>query len=139
MSDCCNNPQVTSAKTAVCPVNGRTYKHIAQKTLLHQISKPWQKDLHKDYYYCSDADCDVVYFSNQGDIIGRDDIRPANSHQSSDATATVCYCFDVSTADIRSESSKIQIRNYIIEQTKNHICECSIRNPSGCCCLKDIK
>ena len=139
MSDCCNNQLVKPTKTAVCPVNGRTYKHIAQKTLLHQISKPWQKDLHKDYYYCSDPDCDVVYFSYAGDILGHADMRSSSAHESSAAAATVCYCFDVSTTDIRSEPAKTQIRNYIIEQTKNHVCECSVRNPSGCCCLKDLK
>ena len=139
MSDCCNNEVVKPAKTAICPVNGQAYKSIARKTLLHQVSKPWQRNLNQDYYYCSDPDCDVIYFSNQGDVLVSDDMRQSHSRESTGAEASVCYCFDVTSADIRSEASKNRIRNYIIEQTKKQLCECSVRNPSGSCCLKDIK
>ncbi|MDH5471616.1 MAG: hypothetical protein OEY87_02180 [Gammaproteobacteria bacterium] len=139
MSDCCKPEYVVPSKKAICPVNGHAYNRIQLKTVLHQIRKPWQKDLDDHYYFCTDANCDVVYFSQSGHLLRKPDIRAGSSYESSDLYATICYCFDVSAADVASEQSMEMIRHYIIEQTKNNLCECSIRNPSGQCCLRNFK
>ena len=141
MSDCCSHSGsfTHNGQQAVCPVNGRPYKQIGIMTLLHQLRKPWNKDLKGDYYYCSDPDCDVVYFNQQGETFKRTDLRSSQNELIAEKSSFICYCFDVSEDDVCSAESRQQIKDYIIEQTAKNLCACSIRHPSGRCCLKDFK
>jgi hypothetical protein len=53
----------------------------------------------------------------------------------------VCYCFDISMADIeaaRKENDGDACRQFVIQQTKASTCDCETRNPSGKCCLGDF-
>lgn len=139
MSGCCDGQNQKSAKTAVCPLNDQIYKRVSIKTLLHQLHKPWRKKLTGDYYYCDDPECEVIYFNQSGQVFNKDDVRFPECDLSPGQAALVCYCFDVSIADLQSDQDKAVIREFIIEQTANHHCECEVRNPSGTCCLKDFK
>ncbi|MDH5765127.1 MAG: hypothetical protein OEZ38_03845 [Gammaproteobacteria bacterium] len=138
MTDCCDQNVSRSEKTAICPVNGQLYPSIDIRTVLHQIARPWQKSLEGDYFFCADLNCDVVYFNQQGQTFHRSDLRK-NRAQISDLAESICYCFDVAAEDITSEKLKEDIRQFIIEQTRNNMCACSVQNPSGKCCLKDFK
>ncbi|MBL6999423.1 MAG: hypothetical protein ISR73_06140 [Gammaproteobacteria bacterium] len=138
MSDCCSSSCTTQTplKKLPCPVNGDSYKAVPLKTILHHISQPWAwagKD--QAYYFCDDADCDVVYFGADGTTISRSALRTTVGIKDRSADATLCYCFGVSRADARANP---QIRAYVTEQTKHKMCDCEIRNPSGKCCLKDF-
>ena len=140
MSDCCSSDLgIQNRQQAICPVNGRSYKSVEFRTLLHQLKKPWKKELKGLYYYCSDPDCDVVYFNQAGQTFNREDLRDNQNVPALEKSPFVCYCFDVSEDDIRSVESRALIKTYIIEQTAKNLCACSIRNPSGHCCLKDLK
>ena len=48
MSDCCHSGCDTgySSRTHRCPVNGRAYKPVGLKTILHHIKAPWNCDYH---------------------------------------------------------------------------------------------
>lgn len=139
MSDCCSYSSADKSQQAICPVNGRSYRSIEFRTLLHQLRKPWKKHLKGIYYYCSDPDCDVVYFNQLGETFKRSDLRSGQNELTPEKSPYICYCFDVSDDDICSAESRQQIKDYIIEQTAKNFCACSIRNPSGRCCLKDFK
>jgi hypothetical protein len=141
MTDCCSvtTSDRTPPKTAVCPRNGRTYAGVERRTVLHHVCQPWARALaHQGYYFCDDANCDVVYFGEDQSLLIRSDLRGDVGQKSHGPDKTLCYCFDINAADIQAEDVYAQARAFVIEQTRNATCNCAVRNPSGRCCLKDF-
>ena len=133
----CTSCEYTSPKKAVCPVNGQTYAQIAMKTVLHHITKPWQRQLaEQGYYFCDDPDCKVVYFGEDETLFTVADVRTTVGLKSNKADRPICYCFDVTQRDLESQLETC--RHFIIEKTKTKTCDCEIRNPAGRCCLRDL-
>lgn len=136
MSQC--NPNKSRLNgIATCPANGKSYKEVARTTVLHHICKPWSKPLNDQrYFFCTDTKCDVVYFGEDNSQIVRDQLREPVGQKSTQAQRIICYCFDISLADIQQSPKKC--KNFVVEQTRNSQCDCAVRNPSGKCCLKDF-
>lgn len=144
MSDCCNNQEadkkncdgISIPRKLNCPVNDQLYLAVDKKTILQHIKSPWNKALNEDkYYFCDDAECDVVYFGLNGSLIYKSELRTVIGKKEQDEEALVCYCFGVSKS-LAAENP--DIKNYVTQQTKERMCACDIRNPSGKCCLKDF-
>lgn len=142
MSDCCSNQE--NEKTEVkstprkfsCPVNGKLYVAVEKKTILQHLKSPWDKSLDENkYYFCDDAECDVVYFGLKGSLIYKYELRTIVGTKETDGDALVCYCFGISKS-LAAQNS--EIKTFVTLQTKKHNCACDIRNPSGRCCLKDF-
>ena len=138
MSDCCTNSSETKNhhKHYRCPVNGKEYKEVSEKTIMHHIKESWNwKAKPQNYYFCNDPSCEVVYFGEDDFVINKTDIRTGVGIKEDSGDALVCYCFGVT---INEAATNPQARKFIIEMTKNHMCACETRNPSGKCCLKDF-
>lgn len=144
MSDCCSNKSSCDNKKEIksfprkfaCPENSKDYIGVSHKTIIHHIKSPWDKELSEEqYYFCDDPECDVVYFGLEGSLINKSELRTAVGVKEKDNDALICYCFGVSKAAAKQEP---EIKAYVIEKTKESLCSCDIRNPSGRCCLKDF-
>jgi len=134
MSDCCNTS--SPSKKHICPVNGQSYSQVSTRTVKHHIAEPWNYDLSTtNYYFCSAPDCDVVYFGLDDSIIKASQLRTKVGTKTNDQDALICYCFGVTRLQAEENPN---IKTYVMEQTKNHICSCETSNPSGKCCLKDF-
>lgn len=136
MSECCTvkDNKSSAPKDAVCPANGKRYKQVKLKTILHHVTHPWCRTFSQQaYYYCDDPECEVVYFGEDRSTINSDDMRIDSQTRKN----TICYCFDVSSDDLADNREKCKA--FVVEQTKHSTCDCEIRNPSGKCCLKDFK
>ena len=59
----------------------------------------------------------------------------SNNTAATHKATMLCYCFGFTWQDYYDDPA---VREYVIEQTKNGNCECSTKNPSGQCCLKDF-
>lgn len=138
MSDCCsveNNTPLRSKRHS-CPVNGQSYTTVSNTTILHHLKQPWLYDLNEhDYYFCSDPDCEVVYFAEDNSVIKQSQLRTEVGIKQDSADATLCYCFGISKQEAETNT---QLKSFVLEQTKQASCACEIRNPSGRCCLKDF-
>lgn len=143
MNKCCSEKEIPVTKTAEhypqshsCPANGKTYGGVKRKTLLHHITQPWLNSLpEQGYYFCSDPDCDVVYFGEDDTVVHTDELRTTVGQKSHDKDAAICYCFGVTKALARLDKT---IKNFVRQQTKESNCSCETSNPSGRCCLKDF-
>lgn len=142
MNPCCPTESTPEfPRLATCPVNGRAYRQVGRRTVLHHVQKPWQAQLRdQDYYFCTDPDCDVVYFGADQSVIRRDAVRLSVGQKSTASDRTVCYCFDMTHADIlgAQTDSGNACKTFVVELTRQSVCDCEIRNPSGRCCLKDF-
>jgi hypothetical protein len=143
MTDCCppdtrplNKEAKQRSKRHVCPKNGQQYLNVPFITLLHHVKETWeQTPKEQDYYFCSDPDCDVVYFGHDDSVILKGQLRTKVGIKESSDDALICYCFGIS----KSEANKCkQTKSFVIDNTKHSLCSCTTRNPSGRCCLKDF-
>ena len=138
MSDCCSDSCSSneSLNTYRCPVNGREYRGVSEKTILHHIKSPWLwNGKQQNYYFCDDPECDVVYFGQNDSVVNKSELRTTVGMKEKSDDALVCYCFGVTA---NQAATNPDIKAFIVEETKGHICECEARNPSGRCCLRDF-
>lgn len=121
---------------ATCLECGESCIQVPAQTIKHHLKQPWfWDDGGVDYYFCASQDCDTVYFAlDEHKIITQGQLRTQVGIKSKAEDAMVCYCFDVCRQDARNKD----IKAYVVAQTKAGQCACSIRNPSGRCCLKDF-
>ncbi len=118
----------------ICPGDGRECQEVSVKTILHHIREPWTWIPGASrYYFCSNPDCEVAYFGEDGTVFERSEIR--TSFAAKDGSGLVCHCFGVSREDFdRNPATK----DFVVEQTRRGMCSCQTSNPSGRCCLKDF-
>lgn len=138
MTDCCSTAktQSTPNNTSPCPNGATPCRAVKCKTVIQHVKRPWDlvdKDRH--YFFCEDPDCDIVYFSDDGLIIRHAELRTKVGVKDTSENATLCYCFGVSRGDALKDPS---LKNFVKSRTKQSLCSCETRNPSGLCCLKNF-
>lgn len=126
-----------SAKHHNCPKSGTKCLQVPYSTVLQHIKKPWNIRPHeKAYYFCTDPDCEVIYFTEDNSVIDKSKLRTLvgiKELQNDDALA--CYCFDITLAEAKNDN---KLKQFVADKTKNNLCSCESQNPSGRCCLKDF-
>lgn len=142
---CCNSKKTceqTNTDTKLipkklnCPVNGKPYMQVEPKTISHHLKKTWEWHSAKQgYYFCSDPECDVVYFAEDGSVIKTSELRTTVGVKELKPESLICYCYGVTLNDAQSDKT---IKEFVIQKTKMDECSCDTRNPSGRCCLKDF-
>jgi hypothetical protein len=143
MSDCCcAKTEPAPRKTAECPVGGtkglpvelQTVKAILTNAALRRITAA-------SHRFCADAECDVVYFADDGTTYSKSDIRVPVWQKEPAGARMLCYCFGENEGDIRVEIATTG-KSDAVERVKAHIkasrCACEVRNPRGTCCLGDV-
>lgn len=138
MSDCCSMTCASDVfpRRHTCPVNGNAYGRVSPVTMKHHIRAPWAwREQHQGYYFCTDPDCRVVYFGEDGSIIDRAALRADVGVKQKSDNALVCYCYSISR---REAALDPRIREFVVEETRQQRCACEYRNPSGRCCLADF-
>ena len=146
MSDCCssqNNDDTssishTARKRYQCPLNNKEYQQVSYDTVIQHIKKPWDSNLlEQQYYFCTDPECEVVYFGEDDKTIKQAEMRTkVGIKTSEDVNSLICYCFDISKAEARLNKD---LKQFVTDLTKKKYCSCESKNPSGRCCLKDFK
>ncbi len=117
MSDCCptSNTETNSEtnsknkhpKKHTCPVNGKQYSEVSSTTILHHLNAPWNWAAKpQGYYFCTDPDCDVVYFGEDDSLILKSELRTKVGLKEKNGDALVCYCFGVSKTDAANERNQ---------------------------------
>lgn len=141
MSGCCSGTHQTNPapRKHVCPGNGKAYNQVSADTIKHHIKAPWEwkvKDQKEQgYYFCTDPDCDVVYFGQDDSVITTSEVRTRIGAKESSGDALICYCYGVTRDQALNNPLA---RDYVISETRQKQCACSTRNPAGKCCLADF-
>lgn len=121
-------------KKHVCPVCSKIAHSVSIKTMKHHVEAPWNWVFpDQGYYFCANARCDVVYFAQDGMFIPQNEVRTAVGVKNPSPSALLCYCFGV-----RRETASDTVKAFVLNETKQQSCACSVRNPSGKCCLREF-
>ena len=137
---CCStssSDQINSSPRKLnCPVNGKAYLSVSPTTISHHLKKSWNwKATQQGYYFCSDTECEVVYFAEDGSVINTSELRTSVGVKEMKPDSLLCYCYGVTLNDAKSDAN---IKAFVVQKTKADECACNSRNPSGRCCLKDF-
>ena len=162
--DCCSTeiqeltPQDVAEALAVDPVNAPTPQDdpylacwrckgasrlVTRKTVLLMLkSELLNRVDQNDYRFCSDPNCSVVYFTENGDpTFITNDLRVRVGPKEKVDPIPLCYCVDFEEADAREEISQTgtsTIPQRIAALIKQKMCACPAKNPSGACCLGEV-
>jgi len=95
---CAVVPENIDAPTkAECPQSGTLSKKVLHETLENLIVHDKRDLISKDvqYYFCSDHDCPVVYFSNiDVPLFEKSDLSVKVFAKDNGEDVNVCYCYD---------------------------------------------
>ncbi len=141
MVNCCDTESSAqpAPKKARCPRNGQNYPRVPLQTVAHNLRKPWAQRIGAPaYYFCDDPDCEVVYFAADESVFTRADVRYAVAQKSRTDERKICYCFDIAASDLQTTEALTRLKAFVVEQTRQGLCSCEIKNPSGRCCLGDF-
>lgn len=123
------------AMSELCGECSQTGEAVPLNLVRHHVTKPWQRELEgKEFSFCKDSNCRVVYFTVDGEAFTVDDIRQAPAYKTGNSADLLCFCFQVSADDV----SHSDPTPYIRERVRRQECACDVLNPSGACCLGSI-
>jgi len=135
-STCCGS--TPKQGRAVCPGCGLPAFPVSRQTMLHQLQFPDNQRIgDEDYLFCSSRDCHVGYFSSS-ESIAKNRMRAFQPGQQ----PMLCHCFDISESAYLAalaDGTAQDVKAFVIQKTKEKLCACESRNPSGRCCLADFK
>ena len=142
MESCCDVSRAEpAAAQAVCPLfalTGLTVERITVKAMLRpdalaRLSAPGHR-------FCATPGCPIVYFGS-GETFKTGDITTPVFQKEPPGHRTVCYCFGVTEADLRSEiahAGRSEAGARIAAHVKAERCACEVKNPQGSCCLGNV-
>lgn len=92
--------------------------------------------------FCESPECDVVYFSEQGDTsFVTSQLKVAVGVKETSGERPLCYCFGHSVATIKHElhtRARSDALDDIRAKMNTPGCHCETANPSGSCCLGSV-
>jgi hypothetical protein len=141
MPNCCPKPAERSSLVR-CPESGWVGKPVGRRTVQALLTETaLQRLSERDYAFCPDVACDVVYFDDEDSRFTTADVRVAVWQKCAFGDRQICYCFGESEASIRAEFASAGTSG-AADRIREHItagrCACEIRNPRGACCLGDV-
>jgi len=132
-----------SPLTGICPACGRKGKKVDTATVKSMLAVSLRLLRDTQYLFCQEADCEAVYFSEDGaqafhTVEVRERVYQKEPHSGS---VLVCYCFRHSMDAIRQdllENGTSTLVNDIRAGIAAGQCACDWRNPQGTCCLGNV-
>jgi hypothetical protein len=130
--------------TGLCPQSGSRGKRVDSLTLKAMLAVSLSELRNIQYFFCKDADCPVVYFSEDGkQVFTTKMLREAVYQKDAENDEVfICYCFRHTIGSVRMETlagSEDQIIESINTAIQAEQCACEIRNPQGSCCLGNVQ
>lgn len=127
-----------------CPVSG-TVGHVVKQLTLGNHLRPedWRWTWEDGFHFCSEPSCPVVYFHNGLKVyLTQDEIRTRVGIKTGPPPVPVCYCMNVTEAQILEEiqvkrccDSLESIKKYTKARTGKL---CHVTNPAGKCCGRHV-
>lgn len=147
MSDsCCTLPNADDGTTGadLCPTCGQKSKPVGAETI-NALARPELQPAggFPAGYVCTNPEDPTLYFF-PGAIpsLSRDDVTVRVGFKAAEAPQLVCYCFEHTREDIQREyrqQGESLIEASIREQVSQGACSCEVKNPTGRCCLGDVR
>ncbi|MES9826381.1 MAG: hypothetical protein ABW127_18325 [Candidatus Thiodiazotropha endolucinida] len=127
----------------VCTKRGRTVDLVTpEHTLIKEVRD--QLDPARNYHFCDNPDCDVVYYNDQDTSVFRThEVKNRVTIKDDSPETPLCYCFKVFKKHALEEISRTGTTNVFqriqAKMRPGQSCFCEKSNPRGDTCTQDIK
>jgi hypothetical protein len=95
------------------------------------------------YFFDRTPSCDVVYFSNEAQsYFHKDELTVRVGLKVTESPIALCYCFGHTAESVREEivaRGCSTAAERITAEVQAGNCSCEVMNPSGKCCLGDVR
>jgi len=126
-----------------CTVTGAPGRKVSERTLTHLLREEvLPSAAGRDWFFCPDPDCDVVYFTADGETLSKDALTVRVGLKESAPPRPLCYCFGYDIEDVEREaaaSEESAIAAAITEECRQGLDRCEETNPQGSCCLGNVR
>ena len=127
-----------------CPITGTKGKSVDGATLKALLSVSLRNVRDVPYYFCGEPDCDVVYFSEDGQqMFYTSEVRErVYQKELQNPNVAICYCFQHTVGSIQQaieSSGATDVIDDINAGIQAGQCACDWRNPQGDCCLGNVR
>lgn len=139
-----NKPSSEAKSSDICPNCGHQGKKVDGATVKSMLSVSLRQVRDITYFFCRQAECPIVYFSNDAlQTFTINGIRErVFQKEPDDDSVLICYCFQYSRQTIQLEwikTGKSTVIDEINAGIKAGQCACDWRNPQGSCCLGNVR
>ncbi len=125
-----DNPAISET---ICPVCRRPGRMVSPKTVASLLKSSRLPESLDGYSLCLSHDCDVVYYGSQ--VFGKEDVRVKVWYKENDPSVPVCYCRNVTEADVVRHIAVVRCCDSLKDIQKhtgaNTGKECLTQNPGG--------
>lgn len=139
MSCSCDGSAERPISQSRCPTSGGPGQPVGWKTVAALVVGPVPS--RQPFWLCREPGCPVVYFADDpGVVLVVDELRVRPGFKA--GGDLLCYCFLVGRSDIEREvatSGSSRAAASIAAEVKAGNCACDVRNPSGKCCLPEVR
>jgi hypothetical protein len=139
MTCSCCGPSSETPDRAICPADSSIGEPVKRLTVAAQIQGPVPPK--QDFWLCRSPDCRVIYFGSEGTTVTIDQVHEIPGFKEG-GRGLACYCFGHHESEIVEEvraSGTSSTVASVEDEVKAGNCACEVRNPSGKCCLRDLK
>ncbi len=121
---------------------GKTCQRDNAKNIVKETKLKGMNSL-DGFYFCETPTCKVVYFNNDQNIYWyKEDVKLRVGIKETEEPIPVCYCFgwtqEMIFNEIKQKGHSTAIQE-ISARVKAKECACEIKNPSGRCCLEQVR
>lgn len=148
MGSCCSSASCDTSRTAgngksACPRCGAIGKLVSDETI-QSILKPGHAEglLAVERRFCRTPSCDVLYYGADGRVVEKSAASVRVGVKETEDPIPLCYCFEVTRAHVRrevAETGDCTVPDRIDAEIRAGRCDCERKNPSGACCLGDVR
>lgn len=145
MDDCCRiSPGDTLSDRSICTACGQKGKPVSALTIRSLTRRHWPHYAEiTDGYFCTNPNDSTVYYFPTLDLtVDKEHVVDRVGIKETEEPIYVCYCFRHTKQGIESdfmEHSRSMIEENVREKVSGKLCSCEVTNPSGQCCLGDIR
>lgn len=148
MGSCCSGGTCDKSEASVgagsaCPRCGAVGRVIGDETI-QSILKPGHADrlLAVERRFCRTPSCAVLYYGADGGLVEKGAASVRVGLKETEDPIPLCYCFEFTRAQVRqevAETGNSTIPDRIDAEIRAGRCACERKNPSGACCLGDVR
>jgi hypothetical protein len=126
-----------------CTATGASGRRVSATTLTRLLREEvLPRIAGREWYFCPDPDCNVVYFTADGETLPMDALTVRVGVKESGPPRPLCYCFGYDFEDVEREaatSEESAIAAAITEKCRQGLDRCEETNPQGSCCLGNVR
>jgi hypothetical protein len=148
MGSCCSGDNCATSNAgasagAACPRCGAVGKIVGEQTIL-AILKPGHADalMAVERRFCRTPSCAVLYYGGDGRVVEKSVASVRIGVKETEDPIPLCYCFEFTRAHVRrevAETGDSTIADRIDAEIRAGRCACERKNPSGACCLGEVR